>query len=130
MGVLASIEAVPVGWAACGPRSRYLGADPSRHRLLGDRRRTEDDTVWLAPCVFVHVDHRGEGVSHVLVDAAASLARRHDAAALEAWPLAGSTRRPADAFVGREQLFADLGFRRVAQPVPERVIMRLDLAPS
>jgi GNAT superfamily N-acetyltransferase len=127
MGVLASIADVPVGWSACGPRSRYLGSSPSRHRLLGDRSRAEDDTAWLVPCLFVHADYRAQGVSHVLVDAAVSVAQRHGAVALEAWPLSVSEGPSADAFVGREQLFAELGFRCVARPVPERAIMRLDL---
>jgi hypothetical protein len=29
--------------------------------------------------------------------------------------------------VGREQLFAELGFRCLEEPVPGRVVMRLDL---
>ena len=33
----------------------------------------------------------------------------------------------AEAFVGREQVFEDLGFRRVAQPARHRSIMRLEL---
>jgi hypothetical protein len=33
----------------------------------------------------------------------------------------------AEAFVGREQLFADLDFHCVERPVPTRAIMRLEL---
>lgn len=127
MGVLALIDGIPVGWGACGPRSRYLDASPSRHPLLGGRPRGEDDTVWLFTCLFVHSEHRAQGVSHVLIAAAVSLARRQGAVALESWPLSISEPRSADAFVGREQLFAELGFRCVERPVPERSIMRLDL---
>lgn len=130
MGVLASVAAAAVGWGACGPRSRYLGASPSRHPLLGDRPRTEDVTTWLLPCLFVHAGHRGRGVSHALVKATVSVARQHGAAALEAWPSSAEGPREADAFVGREQLFAELGFSCVARPVPERAIMRLDLVGS
>ena len=129
MGVMALVGGAPVGWGACGPRSRYLGADPSRHPVLAGRPRAEDDTVWLLPCLFVHAQHRGQGVSHLLVDAAVALARRQGAVALEAWPLSSSEARSADAFVGREQLFAELGFRCVERPVPARAIMRLDLSP-
>ena len=129
MGVMASVGGAPVGWGACGPRSRYLGADPSRHPVLAGRPRAEDDTVWLLPCLFVHAEHRGQGVSHLLVDAAVALARRQGAVAIEAWPLSSSEARSADAFVGREQLFAELGFRCVERPVPARAIMRLDLSP-
>ena len=129
MGVMALVGGAPVGWGACGPRSRYLGADPSRHPVLAGRPRAEDDTVWLLPCLFVHAEHRGHGISHLLVEAAVALARRQGAVALEAWPLSSSEPRSADAFVGREQLFAELGFRCVERPVPARAIMRLDLSP-
>jgi GNAT superfamily N-acetyltransferase len=128
MGVLATIGDEPVGWGACGPRSRYLGATPSRHPLLGDAVRAEDETAWLLPCVFVHAEHRSQGVSHALVEGAVALARARGAVALEGWPSSGPQASPADAFVGHEGLFVELGFRRTAQPVPGRALVRLDLA--
>ncbi|SDS40043.1 Acetyltransferase (GNAT) family protein [Friedmanniella luteola] len=127
MGVLASRDGEPVGWGAAGPRSRYLGADPARHPLLRDRSRAEDGMVWLLPCLVVHADHRRRGVNHALVEAAIALARSHGAVAVEGWPLAAGEDRPADAFVGREQLFAELGFQQVDRPAPGRVLVRLDL---
>ena len=125
MGVLASLGANPVGWAACGPRSRYLGSNPSHHPLLGERPRSEDETVWLLPCLFVRDGHRGVGVSHALVGAATSLARQHNATALEAWPSSRDSSN-TDAHLGREGLFAELGFHCVARPAPNRALMRLD----
>ena len=126
MGILASLAATPVGWGACGPRSRYLRNNPSRHPLLGDRPRSEDETVWLLPCLFVRAGHRGQGVCHALVDAAVSLARQHRATALEAWPLSRAC-RSANAFLGPEALFAESGFRCVARPTRDRALMRIDL---
>lgn len=126
MGVLAFSNGAPVGWGACGPRSRYVGTSPSEHSMLGGRDRHEDERVWLLPCLFVHADHRAQGVSHALIEAATSLARGRGAVAVEAWPLSASEARSADAFVGREQLFAELGFRCVDR-VSSRVVMRLDL---
>ena len=127
MGVLAWHGDEPVGWGAGGPRSRYLGASPSAHPVLGGRPRGEDETAWLLPCVFVRADHRGQGVSRALIRAVTSLAREREAVAIEAWPLAAGEAGKADAFVGREQLFAELGFRCVERPLPGRVVMRLDL---
>lgn len=126
MGVLASQEGEPVGWCACGPRSRYAAAR-SRSTILGQRAQEEDESVWLLPCLFVQVGRRGQGVSHALVAAGVELARREGAAALEGWPLAGSEKRSADAYLGREQVFEDLGFRCVERPTPGRAIMRLEL---
>jgi hypothetical protein len=61
------------------------------------------------------------------VRAAIELARGHGALAIEGWPITGSERRSADAFVGRQKLFDDLGFRCLRNPAPERAIMRLEL---
>src|SRR5918997_5188960 len=47
MGVLASRAGAPVGWAACGPRSRYTPAIGGRSGLLATRPRQEDASVWL-----------------------------------------------------------------------------------
>jgi GNAT superfamily N-acetyltransferase len=124
MGVLASSSGEPVGWCACGPRSRYAVADGGRSKLLRDRDRDEDTRVWFLACIFVRTDHRGEGVSHALVRAAIELARREGAVAIEAWPVVGSE-GTAEAFVGRERVLEDLGFRVVARPTPRRSIMRL-----
>ncbi len=128
MGVLAYYSGVPVGWSACGPRSRYVGATSSRRLALGAGSAVEDDdVVWLLPCLFVHAQYRGQGVSHALLEGAIKLARDQGAVALEGWPLSASETRSADAFVGREQLFAELGFRCVDRLIPGRVAMRLDL---
>ena len=127
MGILASLAAEPVGWCACGPRSRYVAATTARSKIMQDRARDEDEIVWLLPCLFVRAERRGQGVIHALMRAAVELARREGAAAIEGWPLAGSERRSGDAFLGREQVFEELGFSCVDRPSPERVIMRLEL---
>jgi GNAT superfamily N-acetyltransferase len=95
---------------------------------MRNRAPREDETVWLLPCVFVRAGLRSQGITHALVRAAVELARREGAAAIEGWPLAGSERGSADAFLGREQLFEDLGFSCLERPSPERVIMRLELS--
>jgi GNAT superfamily N-acetyltransferase len=130
MGVLASRSAEPVGWCACGPRSRYVAAATPRSKIMRNRARDEDEIVWLLPCVFVRAGRRGQGVTHALVRAAVELARCEGASAIEGWPLAGSELRSGDAFLGREQVFEDLGFSCVDRPSPERVIMRLELRGS
>jgi GNAT superfamily N-acetyltransferase len=127
MGLLAFISGEPIGWCALGPRSRYTVAEAGRSKLLRDRDRDEDEVVWLLPCLFVRPDHRSQGVTHALVRAAIELARGHSALAIEGWPITGSERRSADAYVGRQKLFDDLGFRCLRNPAPERAIMRLEL---
>ena len=127
MGILASQAGEPVGWCACGPRSRYVAATNPRNKIMQNRARDEDEIVWLLPCLFVRADRRGQGVTHALIRAAVELARSEGASAIEAWPLAESERRLGDAFLGREQVFNELGFHCVERPSPVRVIMRLEL---
>ena len=127
MGVMASLDGTPVGWAACGPRARYLAAVDGRSRLLDGLDRSEDDSVWLVPCLFVRAEDRGRGVTHALVRGAVELAERHGAAAVEGWPVSTAEPGRAGDFVGRESVFARAGFRCVSRPDPARAIMRLDL---
>jgi GNAT superfamily N-acetyltransferase len=129
MGILALNNREPVGWCACGPRARYTTALAGRSHLLAQRPREDDDQVWLIACVFVRPDHRGLSVAVPLLRGAVLLAREEGGSAIEAWPLAaGVARRPGDVHVGRERVFARLGFRCVQRPSAERAIMRLDLA--
>ena len=127
MGILALVAGEPVGWCACGPRSRYVVATSGRSKVMGSRARAEDESVWLLPCLFVRAGHRGQGITYALVHAAVELARRQGAFAIEGWPLAREVRQSADAFLGREEVFEDLGFQCIERPSPQRAIMRLEL---
>ncbi len=127
MGVLAWVDGQPVGWGACGPRSRYTAARAGRSALLDPLDRSEDDDVWLVPCLYVRADHRGRGLTGALVRAAVDVARQHGARAVEGWPVSGSDPQPAGDFVGRESVFAAAGFGCVARPQDGRVIMRHEL---
>jgi GNAT superfamily N-acetyltransferase len=127
MGILASMSGEPVGWCACGPRSRYLAAMEGRSSLLKGLKREEDEAVWLLPCLFVRPENRSQGVSFQLIRAAIELARLEGASAIEGWPAARSDRRASYGFVGRETVFEDLGFQCIVRPSPDRAIVRLDL---
>lgn len=63
IGILASVAGEPVGWCACGPRSRYITSMSGRGKLLRDRDRDEDEVVWILPCLFVRPDCRAQGVT-------------------------------------------------------------------
>jgi len=127
MGVLATVDDEPVGWAACGPRSRYPVATDPRNSLTAVMERSEDDLVWLTPCLFVRSKHRGAGIAYALIRAAVTLAAEHHAVAIEGWPVTGPDPRPGEEFVGREKVFTELGFRALDRPSPTRVIMRREL---
>jgi len=131
MGVLALIADEPVGWVACGPRSRYLPLGGVGDTLLADRDRSEDDVVWLVPCFYLHPQHRSSGVSHALLEASIATATAHHAAAVEAWPAVVPGLR-WEAFRGRTELFTQAGVTQVAglesqRLGVQRVLLRLDL---
>jgi hypothetical protein len=129
MGLLVLRGGEPVGWCACGPRSRYTAALAGRSALLAQRPREEDDQVWLIACLFVRPDQRSTGgVAFQLLRGAVALARERGAGAVEAWPLAIGVRGSGESHVGREGVFARLGFRCVQRPSAQRAIMRLDLS--
>ena len=128
MGVVATLDGTPVGWAACGPRTRYLVADGARSRLLTGLDHDEDESVWLLPCLFVRAEDRGQGVTHALVRGAVEVAEHHGATAVEGWPLSTAEPAQGDDFVGRETVFEAEGFRCVSRPDPTRAIMRFDLS--
>jgi len=128
VGLLAYDEAgVPVAWAALGPRSRFQRAISPRSTMLKERDPSEDDDVWFVPCFFVRVGHRRRGATRALLDAAVELAAEHGATAVEGFPLAADNPTKLDGYLGREQVFADTGFTRIATPTPKRVVMRRDV---
>jgi hypothetical protein len=128
MGVLAALDGVPVGWAACGPRTRYLVAADGRSGLLKELDRDEDEWVWLVPCLFVRPEERGRGRHRrPRARGAVELAEQYGATAVEGWPVSTAEPGRADDFVGREGVFERVGFRCVSRPDPTRAIMRLDL---
>lgn len=128
MGLLAYEGDVPVAWCALGPRSRFERAIGPRSTMLKGRDPAEDDDVWFVPCFFVRVGHRRGGLTRELLDAAVELAKQHGARAVEGFPLASDNPTKADGYLGREHVFAESGFERVANPTPKRVVMRRNLS--
>jgi GNAT superfamily N-acetyltransferase len=127
VGLLAYRDGRTVGWCATGPRSRYGRTIGPRTRILAGRDRSEDDSVWLVPCFFVRVGERGRGITRALLDEAVELARSHGAPAIEGFPRAAELEPSPDDYLGREETFADCGFRVIARPTPRRAVMRRDL---
>ena len=117
-----------VGWAAVHPRSETSFA--------GNRRipHVDDLDVWCVWCVRVRPGHRGQGISHHLVQGAVEFARTHGAPAVEAYPVDNGSKRVdlTMAYVGTRGLFEKAGFTKAADTSSvlngfPRVLMRLDL---
>lgn len=127
-GVLAYDGDEVVGWAAVHPRPDTSFAT---NRKIP---HVDDLDVWSLWCIRVRPGHRGEGISHRLVDGAVEFARGHGAPAIEAYPVDNGTSRVdlTMAYVGTRRLFERAGFVKAADTDSvlngfPRVVMRLDL---
>ncbi len=127
-GVLAYQDDEVVGWAAIHPR-----ADTS---FATNRKipHVDDLDVWSLWCVRVRPGHRGEGISHALVEGAVAFARKSGAPAVEAYPVDNKGEKVdlTMAYVGTRRLFEKAGFTKAADTGSvlngfPRVLMRLDL---
>lgn len=123
MGVLAYVDGEPRGWCAAGPRERYARAI----KTPTYRSKTEDPLtdVWLTPCLYVHPDARGTGMTAALLEAAVQLATDHGAEAVDGFPYTNAKRSlSAKTHVGFESTFADCGFEPLRTPSESRVVVR------
>ena len=127
-GVLAYDGDEVVGWAGVHPR-----ADTS---FAHNRRipHVDDLDVWSVWCIRVRPGHRGEGISHHLLEGAVEFARDHGAPAIEGYPLDNEGRKIdlTMAYVGTRKLFEKAGFTKAAATGSvlngfPRVLMRLGL---
>ncbi|UUW87027.1 GNAT family N-acetyltransferase [Pimelobacter simplex] len=129
LGVLAYRDDVPVGWAAVAPRADTTFA---RNRKIP---HVDDLPVWSVWCIRVRPGHRGQGISHALIQGAVDYARDHGAPALEAYPLDNGEARVDQtmAYAGLRANFEAAGFRWAADTTSvlnghPRVLLRHDLA--
>lgn len=127
-GVLAYEGDTVVGWAAVHPR-----ADTS---FATNRRipHVDDTAVWSIWCIRVRPGHRGQGLSHRLLDGAVEFARSQGAPAVEGYPVdnRGAKVDLTMAYVGTRGLFEAGGFRHAADTTSvlngfPRVLMRREL---
>lgn len=119
-GVLAYYGNLAVGWCAVAPRANYGWLTRARHLAAVD-----DLSLWSVPCFYVRRTHRGTGITGVLIEAAADLARSAGAPALEAYPIDTEIQgHTENLYPGVASTFAAHGFDEVARRRPDRPIMR------
>ena len=131
IGVLAYDGATVVGWAGVAPRS---GTAFARSRTIP---HVDDLAVWSVWCIRVRPGHRGEGISHALLEGAVRYARAQGAPAIEGYPVdnRGAKVDLTMAYVGTRALFEKAEFRKAAETTSvldgfPRVLMRRDLRPK
>lgn len=123
-GLLAfGTDGAAAGWCSLAPRGDLGWLAHARYLAPVD-----DLPVWSVSCFYVRRADRGQGVTDVLLEAAAAVAASAAAPALEGYPVdtdvPGHTR---NTFTGTAAAFARRGFQVVARRKPDRPIMRLSL---
>ncbi|MGH3367065.1 MAG: GNAT family N-acetyltransferase [Nocardioidaceae bacterium] len=127
-GVLGFQDGEVVGWAAVAPRAELPFARSTKIPHV------DELPVWSVWCIRVRPGHRGQGISHALLDGAVAYARSHRAPAVEGYPVDNKGQKvdTTMAYVGTRTLFERAGFSKAADTDSvsggfARVLMRLDL---
>jgi len=121
-GLLAYVDGRPVGWISVGPREQF-----ARIQHSPALRPVDDLPVWSIVCMYTHPDYRRQGLTLALIQAAVQHAAVHEAAAVEAYPLAewGGKVGVSDACTGMAGTFRELGFEEVGVAGSNRGTPRL-----
>jgi GNAT superfamily N-acetyltransferase len=123
-GILAYAGREPIGWCAVAPRSEYVALE--RSRIL---QPVDDEPVWSISCLFVRKDFRRQGISSLLLQQAAALAKKQGAKIVEGYPSDPASEKSPDPFLwhGVTSAFVAAGFKEVARRSASRPIMRMVL---
>ena len=130
-GLVAYLDAEPVGWCAVEPRANYEGLRRN-NRVPWEGRNEDkaDESVWAVTCILVRAGFRGRAFSYALVRAAVDFARERGARALEGYPMlttGGQKITWDEIHVGSRRMFEAAGFDEVSRPTKRRVVMRVEL---
>ena len=129
-GLIALDEGVPVGWVQVTPRAHVPRWNTDRtvsKPLEGDD--SSDPGLWAISCFFIHSGRRGQGISHVLLDAAIAHAKGNGARLIEACPMKKAKQsKSIGLFVGSVSIFEKAGFQTVIERKIGRPLMRMVLA--
>lgn len=128
VGVLGTVDDVPVGWLGAGPRSGFPRLRRSRAAKLFPGENPAH--IWSIVCVYLARDHRRQGLVKVLVDKAVEWAREQNAELIEAYP--EDDREPGtefdrSSFHGRVSTFESCGFTVVEPRLQRRALVRKEL---
>jgi GNAT superfamily N-acetyltransferase len=128
--LIAYVDGEAAAWVRVGPRTEQRRLARTKLFAGAGAEPWDDSTVWAVTCFVVRREHRGLGLTARLLAAAVDHARANGARAIEAYPTDTEVakKRPNDLYVGVLSVFEDAGFREVARPKPERVVVELDLA--
>ena len=117
VGILGYLDGKPVAWCSIAPRLTY--------RALGGPAEAPGENVWSLVCFYVTREHRGQGMTARLLNAAVAHARQRGATVVEAYPVDPDS--PSYRFMGFVSVFEQAGFVEVGRAGIRRHVMRLTL---
>ncbi|MCR2825027.1 GNAT family N-acetyltransferase [Microbacterium sp. zg.Y909] len=128
-GLVAYVDGVPAAWVRVGPRTRQPRLARTRN-YAASPVSFDDPGVWAVSCFVVRRDHRKQGLTPALLDAAVNLAREGGARIIEAYPIDAAVKKvPSnDLYHGTLSTFEKAGFHEVARPKPNIAIVQLDVS--
>lgn len=128
--LIAYVDGEAAGWVRVGPRPSQVRIARTREIAANTPTDLEDPDVWAVSCFVVRREHRGEGLTPRLLDAAVEYATAHGARIIEAYPYDTATTKKSvnQLFRGVLSVFEAAGFRVVARPKPDRAIVALEVS--
>ncbi len=123
-GLIAYMDGVPAGWIAVEPRVEFPTLN--RSRILAP---LDDEPVWSVPCFFVGKDHRGQGLTVALLQAAVKYVRKQGGKIVEGYPVEPREEKEPPVFVytGLTSAFTKAGFEEAGRRSARRPIMRFQI---
>lgn len=128
-GIIAYVDGEPAGWVRIGPRTAHARIARTRNIVATTKEPLDDPAVWAVSCFVVRREHRGEGVTGALLDAAIAYARDSGARVVEAYPVdtTGTKQTSNELFTGVLTTFLAAGFAEVGLRRPGRPLVALAL---
>jgi GNAT superfamily N-acetyltransferase len=123
-GLLGYLGEKAVGWISVAPRHHFSSLE--RSPVL---RRIDELPVWSIVCLFIHKDHRGQGISLQMIRGAKEYVRAQGGKLLEAYPTVSKSEKlpPVSSFMGIPSMYLRSGFVVCAKPSKSKLYMRCTL---
>jgi GNAT superfamily N-acetyltransferase len=127
--LIAYVDGEAAGWVRVGPRIPQVRIARTRDIAAATAQPLDDPSVWSVSCFVVRKEHRGQGVTAALLDAAVAHAREGGARVLEGYPIDHTVGKhsPNEFFRGVLSVFLAAGFTEVARPKPDRALVQLEV---
>lgn len=128
-GLLLYADGDPAGWVRVGPRPLQKRLAHTRGLVETSGLPKDDGSVWAVTCFVVPREHRRQGITARLLDAAVDYARANGARVVEAYPLDPSRTKASanELFVGSVSTFTRAGFDVVGPLGTRKQVVQLAL---